>query len=224
MKRLIAFCVVLAACSKKQDMVPDGAGAADLHFSKDTLCVREKDYTNVNNSGKGMVMLYAVPAVHQLNLSYSEPTGKVHFSYRGVRLSDSKPFVVAADSSGLFCSVDTPGVYHVDFYLMDQLGRVMNRTLVVNCAGGVKPVADLQYELVNPSTDNWLYYFNAAGSRQPYGLISSFNYIINGQLQVINRPMLKWYFHDRGPQQVSFWVVDDLGISSDTLNYSIMVP
>lgn len=224
MKRLIAFCLLLAACSKKQDIVPDGAGVADLHFSKDTICVREKDYTNINNTGNGMVMIYASPSQHQLNLTYSEPTGKVHFSYRGDRLTDSKPFVVAADSSGLFCSADEPGIYNVDFYLTDQLGRVVNKTLVVKCASGVKPTANLQFDLVNESTDNWLYYFNAAGSVQPYGVISSYNYLINGQAMTVNHGLLKWYFHTRDTQEVAFWVTDDLGVSSDTLHYSIVIP
>lgn len=228
MKRIIAAIVLnglfLAACSKRQDIVPEGAGVADLHFSRDTICVREKDYTNINNTGNGMVLVYSSPAAHQLNLSYSEPTGKVHFSYRGVRLTDSKPFVVAADSSGIFCSADTAGLYPVDFYLTDQLGRVVTKTLVVKCAAGVKPIADLQYELVSASTDNWLYYFSAAGSRQPFGAIVSYHYLINGEIKVTTYPLLKWFFHDKGIQSVSFWVTDDLGISSDTLTYSIQIP
>lgn len=220
----MAFCLLLAACSKKGELVPEGAGAADLHFSKDTVRVREKDYTNINHTGSGMVMVYAAPSVHQLNLSYSEPSGKVHFSYRGMRLTDSRPFVVAADSSGLFCSVDEPGVYRVDFYLTDQLGRVVNKTLVVSCAQGPKPVAALQVAAAGETTDNWLYYFNALQSQQPYGAIFSYCYLINGQAATVTSPLLKWYFHQPGRQEIFFHVVDDLGISSDTLHYSILIP
>lgn len=224
MKRFLAFFLLLSACSDKHDMIIANTQNADLHFSKDTVFVREKDYTNINNTGNGIFLVYASPAEHQLNLQYTEPSGKVHFSYRGQLLSDSKPFVVAADSSGLFCSVDTPGVYHVDFYLTDQLGRTVTKQLIVQCATGVKPVADLQYEQVAVNGDNYLYYFSAAGCRQPYGAIVSYNYFINGDTIRINRPLLKYYFHQSGSQQVAFFVTDDLGQSSDTLNYSIQIP
>ncbi len=223
MKRFFAFFLLLSACSDKHDLIVAGTQGADLHFSKDTVYVREKDYTNINNTGNGMVMVYASPSAHQLNLSYSEPSGKVHFSYRGQKLTDSQPFVVAADSSGLFCSVDTPGVYHVDFYLTDQLGRIVSKELVVNCAAGVKPIADLQYEEISHNTNNWFYYFNAGASRQPYGSIMSYHYRINGDTIHTNLPLLKWYFRQAGSQQVSFYVIDDLGLSSDTLNYSIQI-
>ena len=222
MRTLIAFCLLLAACSKKIENTSEGG--ASLYFSKQVIAVREKDYTNINNTGNGMFLVFAIPAAHQLNLVYSEPTGKVHFSYRGVRLTDSKPFAVAADSSGLFCSVDTPGVYRVDFYLTDQLGRVVTKELIVNCAGGVKPFALLNYEKVIESNGNWLYYFNADGSGQPFGAIVSYNYFINNDTISLSRSLLKYVFHQSGMQRVSFFVRDDLGISSDTLNYSIQIP
>jgi hypothetical protein len=224
MKRFIAFIFLLSACSDKHDMIIANTQNADLHFSKDTVFVREKDYNNINNTGNGMFLVYASPATHQLNLQYSEPTGKVHFSYRGQLLTDSKPFVVAADSSGLFCNVDTPGVYRVDFYLTDQLGRIVNKQLIVQCASGAKPIADLQFEQVAVYGDNYLYYFSAAGSRQPYGAILSYNYFINSDTIRINRPLLKYYFHQSGAHNISFFVMDDLGQSSDTLNYSIQIP
>ncbi|MES2006376.1 MAG: hypothetical protein V4450_17795 [Bacteroidota bacterium] len=224
MKRFFAFILLLTACSDKYDLIVANTQKADLHFSKDTVFVREKDYTNINQTGRGMVMVYASPAAHQLNLQFSEPSGKVHFSYRGLRLTDSQPFVVAADSSGLFCSVDTPGVYHVDFYLTDQLGRTVTKELIVKCTSGAKPIADLQYEAVSARGNNWFYYFNGLGSRQPYGAIVSYHYFINGDTILINRPLLKWYFHQSGSQQVVFYVIDDLGQSSDTINYTIQIP
>lgn len=224
MKRFFAIILLLSACSDKHDLIVAGTQTADLHFSKDTVYVREKDYTNIKNTGNGMIMLYASPSAHQLNLTYSEPSGKVHFSYRGQRLTDSQPFLVATDSSGLFCSVDTPGVYHVDFYLTDQLGRIVSKELVVNCAAGVKPIAALQYEELSSDNNNWFYYFNAGASSQPYGAIMSYHYLINGETIYTNRPWLKWYFHQTGSQQVSFYVVDDLGLSSDTLHYVIQLP
>ncbi|HEX7691252.1 MAG TPA: hypothetical protein VF408_02625 [Sediminibacterium sp.] len=221
MKPLIVICLLLTACTKQQDTE---RGVADLHFTRDTVYVREKDYSNINQTNNGMVMVYAAPAQHQLNLSYSETSGKVHFSYRGMRLTDSRPFVVAADSSGLFCSADEPGVYSVDFYLTDQLGRVVHKALVVSCVQSAKPVVALQVEQAGASPDNWMYYFDALQSRQPYGAILSYCYLINGQSVITTSPLLKWYFHQPGNQEVFFHVLDDLGISSDTLHYSIQIP
>ncbi len=224
MKSLMAilFFLLLFSCNKKQEQM--GAGETNFRFSKDTVFVREKDYFNVNQTNNGLFSIFSQPAEHQLNMSYNEPSGRVRFYYRGVPLVDGQPFVVAADSSALFCAADTAGVYTADFYLTDRLGRVLQRQLVVKCMASPKPVAGLVYKPLEKSPDNFLYYFIAGSSKQPYGAIVSYHFLINGQQQITSTPYLQWYFHDRGQQEVFFHVIDDLGVSSDTLHYSILVP
>lgn len=225
MKYLIGLIAIIAvACSKRNDGVPVASGESVLRFSKDTVFVRRQDSLNINNTGNGMFLVYTNLYQHQLNLMYSEPSGRVHLSYRGVVLGDSQPFVVAADSSGLFCYVDTPGIYTVDFYLTDQLGRVVTRSLVIKCTSGEKPVANLTFQQVNIVPDNFQYFFNGSGSVQPYGRIVSYNYVIGGDTVVTNRAILKWFFHSSGVYLVDFWVIDDLNVSSDTLHHSIVIP
>ncbi|SJZ83870.1 hypothetical protein [Sediminibacterium ginsengisoli] len=211
------------SCSDKKDVLWATAPGPELSFSSDILRVREKDYTNINNTRSGMITISAIPAIHQLNLLFNEPTGKVHFSYRGEQLKESIPFVVPSDDNELYCSVDTPGMYSVDFYLTDQLGRVASKRLLITCIASERPIAQLEYQLSVFIPDSWLYLFNASGSRQPAGLIMAYRYIINGQLFNADGSWFQYYFHQPGDQQVSFYVIDDLGRSSDTLHYSINV-
>lgn len=216
--------VFATGCSDKYKSIADAAPVPTLTFLNDTLFIREKDPTNINATGKGMLYMSCTPAGHQFNLSFSDTSGKVHFSYRGQLLQDSKPFPVADDVNSLYCYADAPGIYAVDFYLTDQLGKTATRKLIVKCARGQKPVASLSFGQTGDETDhgNWMYYFDASGSTQPFGSIVSYHYLINGTTIVVNRPLLKYNFHDVGQQQIDFFVLDDLGLSSDTLHYSIV--
>ena len=220
---LILLILLFSACSNKHDVLWASGSGPQLHFSSDTLRVREQDYTNINNNRSGMITLSAIPATHQLNLVFNESSGKVHCSYRGQELIESMPFVVPTDDNELYCSVDSPGMYSVDFYLTDQLGRVVNKRLLITCIASARPIADLQYTLAAVAPDSWLYQFNAGGSRQPFGAIMSYQYVINGYSINGGGSLFQYYFHKPGDQQVSFYVIDDLGRSSDTLHYSINV-
>lgn len=225
MKNLFLFCLLLlliTGCSDKYQSIYEAAPAPLLRFSTDTLFIREKDPTNINASNKGLLLLNCTPSGHQFNLSYSDTSGKIHFSYRGQLLPDLKPFVVADDVNSLYCYADTAGIYAVDFYLTDQLGKSTTRTLIVKCGQAQKPIVGLSWEEINHINDNWQYAFNASGSHQPYGSIVSYHYLFNAASIVVNRPLLKYNFHDAGLQQVSFFVVDDLGHSSDTLQFIII--
>lgn len=227
MKNLLFISVLLlfaVACNDKYDSLYEAAPTPALRFSSDTLFIREKDPTNINASNKGMIGLYCSPAGRQFNLSYSEASGKIHFSFQGQLLQDSKPFVVTDEVNTLYCYADEPGTYAVDFYLTDQLGKTITRKLVIRCMPGQKPVAALTYEISSRTTEGLLYYFNGDGSSQPFGSIVSYHYEIDGQAIQVNRPVLKYVFHTKGDHDVSFFVVDDLGQLSDTLHYTITIP
>ncbi len=218
----ISLLVLLAGCSDKYDSLVQSAPPPVLSFGSDTLCIREKDPTNVNGTGKGVLTIYCSPAGHQFNLSFSDTSGKLHFVYRGVALADSKPFLVADNANRLYCYADAPGLYAVDFTLTDQLGKTCTRTLIVQCSAGIKPTAALSWEQIGLDGGNWQYYFNASGSSQPFGAIMSYHYMIDGDKITVNHPMMKYFFHTPGMHAVSFYVIDDLSLSSDTLNYSIL--
>lgn len=218
----IFLLVMLAGCSDKYESLVQSAPPPVLSFGSDTLCIREKDPTNVNGTGKGVLTIHCSPAGHQFNLSFSDTSGKLHFVYRGTSLADSKPFVVTGDANTLYCYADAAGVYAVDFTLTDQLGKTCTRTLIVRCSAGVKPKAALSWEQIGLENGNWQYYFNAAGSSQPFGTIMSYHYLIDNDTVIVSRPILKYFFHTAGQHSISFFVVDDLNLSSDTLNYSIL--
>lgn len=219
---LIYLLVLLAGCSDKYASLVQSATPPVLSFGSDTLCIREKDPTNVNGTGKGVLTIHCSPAGHQFNLSFSDTSGRLHFVYRGNALADSKPFVVTDDDNSLYCFADTAGLYAVDFTLTDQLGKTTTRPLIVRCSPGLKPVAALSWEQVELDKGNWQYYFNASGSSQPFGAILSYHYLIDGDPVVISRSLLKYVFHTAGQHALSFFVVDDLNLSSDTLYYSIL--
>lgn len=216
--------VVLAGCSDKEKSLYLAAPPPALAFERDTLCIREKDPTNVNATGKGMLNISCSPAGHQFSLSFSDTSSSLHFVYRGTQLQASKPFVVSDDVNTLYCYADRPGIYAVYFTLTDQLGRTVERKLLINCSAGVKPTAALNIEPVGREGSNWLYYINAEKSQQPFGAIMSYHYLIDGDPVVVNRPMLKYFFHQAGKHDVSVYVVDDLGTASDVVNETVLIP
>ena len=227
MKNLLCCWILLSllsACNDKYEALYESAPDPSIRFQRDTLQIREKDPTNINASNRGLLLIYAAPAGHQFNLSFSDTSGKIHFSYRGQLIPDAQPFVVTDEVNALYCYADAPGIYAVDFYLTDQLGKVATSKLIVDCSPAKKPIAVLTWDIAQHADGNILYQFNAAGSRQPYGAIDSYHFLINGNPIVVNRSMLKYFFHEAGQQQVDLFVVDDLGQSSDTLHYSIQTP
>ncbi len=226
MKNLLFFVLLatLAGCNDKYDSLVESAQPPVLYFASDTLHIREKDPTNINATGKGMLVIGCSPAGRQFNLSFSDTTDHLHFVYRGTQLKDSQPFVVTDNDNSLYCYADAPGMYAVDFFLTDQLGKTTSRKLIVDCSPGSKPIVALTWEESGSTAADWLYYFNASGSKQPFGSIVSYHYQFESDTVVVNRPMLKYFFHSAGSHPLSFFVVDDLGNSSDTLNYSIDIP
>lgn len=220
----IVLLAMLAGCNDKYDSLVASAQPPVLYFANDTLHIREKDPTNINATGKGILVIGCTPAGRQFNLSFSDTTDKLHFVYRGNQLNDSQPFVVTDEDNSLFVYADAPGIYAVDFFLMDQLGKTTTRKLIVSCSPGTRPIAALTWEMSSRTGADWLYYFNAEGSRQPYGTIMTYHYLFSNDTVVVNRPVLKYFFHSAGSQPLSFFVVDDLGNSSDTVHYSIDIP
>lgn len=221
---LIVLLASLAGCNDKYDSLVESAQPPVLYFANDTLHIREKDPTNINATGKGILVIGCTPAGRQFNLSFSDTTDKLHFVYRGMQLNDSQPFVVTDEDNSLFVYADAPGMYAVDFFLTDQLGRTVSRKLIVSCTAGEKPLASLTWEMSSRTGADWLYYFSADGSKQPFGAVMSYHYLFSDDTVVVNRPMLKYFFHSPGSHALSFFVVDDLGLSSDTLHYSIDIP
>lgn len=215
--------ILLVACNDKYKSIVEAAPDPSIRFASDTLYIREKDPTNINQSNKGMVQIYCMPSSHQFSLSFSDTSGKLHFMYRGQMLPDSQPFVVTGEDNTLYCYADVPGTYAVDFLLSDQLGKTTAKKMIVRCSPSEKPIASLKYEeRPGAVSSGWLYYFDGSESRQPFGAIMSYHYLINGVAYVTTQRLFKFSFHEAGQQEVDFFVVDDLGNASDTLHYSIL--
>ncbi len=221
----LCWIIFVAACSDKYKSLYDAAPGPRLEFNKDTMNIREKDYTGVIGWVNPFLWMHSVPSMEQMNIMYSDTSGKVHFTYRGVLLEDSKPVIVAGDSTTVYCSCDTAGVYNVDFYLTDHLGKVFTRPLIVNCLGNDKAKADLFVEFVDSSeVNNWYYRFDATKTDKKYGRIMGYYFNVNG-LDIFNRTaVMSWIFHSRGEQTISLYVIDDLGLHSDTTTQKIIIP
>jgi len=225
MKKILYLALLLAACNDKHDAFVSAAPPAGLSFSKDTLDIREKDYYNINGSNKGVLMLYSGSSGHQMNIEIMEPTGKVHFDYRGQRIGAFQPLIVAGDSTSVFCSCDTAGTYPVDFYLTDQLGRMSQRTLLVRCHADQPASSNLVVSLVdNAVPGNWVCLLDGTGSQTPDGIITAWHFLVEGQDVFSSAAQANWTFHSNGLKTVGLYVVDDLGQHSDTMLTKILLP
>ena len=212
---------MLASCSSKDVSMKETDTAPRLGLSKDTVFVRERDSLNLN--GNGIFTVQAIPAQHQLHLQIYDSSGQVHFSYRGLLLSNQQPVIVAGEWNSLFCRVDKAGVYGVELSLKDQLGRTSQKKLIIKAAAAQKPKAHLQWKVDERDPEKRRYYFDAGGCVQPYGKIVSYHYQIGGQLIQATTDKLQYIFHRKGNYPIRFYAVDDLGQHSDTLHQSIDV-
>ncbi|WP_438946731.1 hypothetical protein [Sediminibacterium sp.] len=214
---LFAFCI---SCSSKEMSFEQTPTGPELGFS-DTVYIRERDSLNLN--GNGVINIYTKPAEQQLHLQLSDTSGKVHFSYRGEKLNNNQPVVVAGEWNSLFCKVDQAGIYGIEVSLRDQLGRQSFKKLVIKAAAAQRPVAKLLWMADERDSINRRYFFDAHGSSQPYGKIMSYHYEINGQSFQVNTEKMQYQFYQKGSYPVRFFVVDDLSQHSDTLHQVIDV-
>jgi hypothetical protein len=223
----LALCCLslFSSCSDKYNSLYDAAVPPLLSFNKDTMHIREKDYSGIIGWVNPILWMHSIPSLPQLNIFYSDTSGKVHFTYRGTPMQDSKPIIVAGDSTSLWCSCDTAGVYRVDFYLTDQLGKISYRPFIVNCLANDKAKPDLFLELVDSSSlGNWYYRFDATKTEKKYGRLAGFYFTVNGSPVFSRTAVLDWVFHNRGEQLISLYVVDDLGLHSDTITQKTFIP
>ena len=223
----LIWIIVVAACSDKYKSLYDAAPVPTLAFNKlhDSMYIREKDAANITGWINPILWMHATPSMQQMNIQYSETSGRVHFVYRGVLMEDSKPIIVAGDSTSMFCYCDTAGVYSVDFYLTDQLGKVTSRSLYVNCLANDKAKADLYMDFIDSSlTNNWSYRLDATKTEKKYGKIFGYYFSVDGVSLFSPTAVGHWVFHSRGEHTASLYVIDDLGLRSDTITKKILIP
>jgi hypothetical protein len=220
---ILILVVLLGSCSDKYKSVYESAPAPEIRFNKDVLTIREKDYTNINLTNNGMLTIYCSSASHQLNIQIADKSDLVHFMYRGDEIQNGQPFV-AMDSVKLFCTSDSVGVYSVDFYLTDQLGKTTKKQLIVNCLANQGGKASFFWvPLGVEQLQAWPYVFDGSLSTEPDGVITSYHYSINGQQIMTTQPVMNWVFHAKGTHDIGLYVTDDLGKNSDTLHKQITI-
>ena len=220
---LIYVLILLSACSDKYQSLYESAPKPALSFNKDTITIREKDYRNINWTNNGKLTLYCGDQTHQLNIQFSDTSGKVHFNYLGDSLISGQP-VLVMDSITVFVSCDTAGIYGIDFILIDQLGKITQKQLVVKCLGNQKAIASFFYmPLENNQLQSWNYVFDASNSAKTDGIITAYHYSINGQAVTTNQKVMYWTFHAKGTHTVNLYVTDDLGKNSDMFYKQITI-
>lgn len=229
MKKLFIFivtylvCLLLISCNKKYDSLYHNAPGPALRFNRDTMILREKNQTNILRNEAGKLVVYCGEVAHQLNLQLGDPGGKVHFVYRGIEILPTD-FLPVIDSVLLFVYADTAGLFPVDCYLTDQLGKINKKTLFVLSFPNQKPVADFFSVLTNDShPQKWAFWFDGSNSSDPDGKIVEYHYSVNGQPINVNQPACSWVFHAKGVHDIGLYVTDDLGLSSDTIQHQITI-
>jgi hypothetical protein len=232
---LLITALCTTSCSDKYKIIYASATIPVLSFNHDTINIRETDTFNIasmNSVANGInpvinpiLWLYANPSPKTLNIQYSESSGKVHFFYRDEPMEDSKPIIVAGDSTSIFCRCDKAGIYPVDFFLNDQMSRMSTRTLYVKCLGNDKAKANLNVAFTDSSQiDNWQYRFDASATIKKYGVITGYYFSVNGLPIFSPNPIIDWVFHARGEQKISLYTIDDLKLHSDTITQKITIP
>jgi hypothetical protein len=225
MKGLI-MCVLLfmtLSCSNRKEVMLNTAPQVTVGFSKDTVRVREKDWTNVPGTGNGKVTLYCGDPGHELNMQVDDTSSRVHILYRGneIRHGQSLPVM---DSVQLFIVADDPGLYEVSIWLRDRLGRVDKQKLMIKCLTNAAPVASFFWiDLGSQQLQSWNYLFDASNSIDSDGTITGYHFSVNGQPIVTNQPNMYWTFHAKGSHTIGLYVVDELGKSSDTLFQNLTI-
>lgn len=225
MKQVIIFLFfgALAGCSNKKNVILTTADRPTVRFSKDTVTVRENDWTNVRSTGNGKVTLYLNDPTHEMNMQMEDTSAHVHLMYRGVEIKNGESFPVM-DSVLLFCVVDLPGLYEVNVWLTDRLGRGDNKKLFIRCVADQQPVATFFYQnLGSEQLQSWNYVFDASNTQKPDGTITEYHYSINGQLVVTNKTVMYWTFHAKGDHRIGLYVVDDLGQKSETVYQTLTI-
>lgn len=220
----LLFFLSFIGCSDKYKSLFDAAPAPLLLFDKDTISIREKDYFNINASNKGLFNFRCNAASHQLNLTLSDSSGKVHFEYKGGRIPNNQPLLISSDSFLLFCNCDTVGKYPVKFYLSDQLGKMSSRPILVDCAANKKAIPVFSYTTLDTTFENWKFRFDASASSKADGVIQYYHFSINGIPFVTNIPVVEWVFHSKALYTISLYVSDDLNLNSDTITKTLLIP
>lgn len=225
MKKLLILIITvsLLSCNKKYDSLYNNAPRPALSFNRDTFSIREKDQTNSKRTDAGRLVLYCADINHELNLQISDSSGMVHLIYRGSEILPTQ-FLPVIDSVELFVYADTVGIYPIDCFLTDRLGKVTQKQFIVKSLPNQKPVPSFFWTLTdNSQLQNWDYFFDASISADPDGLITGYHFAINGQPFFTNTPSLGWNFHAKGTHDISLYVTDDLGLSSDTLHKKLTI-
>jgi hypothetical protein len=220
---IIFIAVSLLSCNKKYDSLYNNAPRPALSCNRDTFCIREKDPTNIRRTDASRLVVYCGDVVHELNLQFSDSSGRVHIMYRGSEIL-SNQFLPVIDSVELFVYADTAGIYPVDCYLTNRLGKVAKKQFVIKSLPNQKPVPSFFGSLTdNNQLQNWGYLFDASISADTDGLITGYHFFINGQPFFTNEPSLAWNFHAKGTHDIALYVTDDLGLSSDTLHQKLTI-
>ena len=215
--------VLTVGCSDKYESLYNSAPSPGISFSKDSVLIREKDYTDLNQSNNGRLTFYCKSANNQMNIQFTDTGNKVHIMYRGVDLVNTGALPVM-DSILVFCTADTIGIYAIDCLLTDRLGKVAQKQLIVHSLANQSIQPNFFFFLTDNSiTQSWVYQFNASGTQKPDGVIMAYHFLINGQEFISSTPFFTWTFHANGMQDIGLYVTDDLGKNSDTIHKQLYI-
>lgn len=220
----VLFCLLALDCSNKYESIVESAPQQRLSFNKDTIAIREKDYTNILYSNNGRLTLYCSDPAHELNLMRDDTNSVIHVMYRGEDIVTGK-YLPVTDSVQVFVTADQPGLFSLSFYLTDRLSRVTNKNVPIKVFANQSATASFFYRMEEKTQlQSWPFYFDASLSFKPDGVITNYHYLINGQAVDSRDPVIRWIFHAKGEHIVGLYVTDDLNQNSSTIYQKIKIP
>lgn len=222
---LVFALLLLYSCSDKYSSLYGIAPSPALTFNRDTLVIREKDYDNINGTNNGRLVFYCNFYRAQMNLLLTDTSNQLQIRYRGQLLHPLQPLIVANDSTVVSVICAVPGTYQLDVLLTDQLGKMIQKALVIECLPNAKPLVVLNDLMVDSSVfNNWVYELDAGGSTDTDGRIMQFHFDIDGTSFTSVSSFVRWVFHARGEHTIKLFAEDDMRLYSDTLVRKIIIP
>jgi hypothetical protein len=219
MKNLLVYLfslISLASCSNKYRSLEDLDQAPVIGLSADTLSVRVNDTT----TDAGLLYIYTASSGNDLlQIDLSDTSGgNVSVYYDRQAVTDNL-LPVIGDSTRVFLVVHAPGVFAVNFTLVDRFGKTAAGKVIVQTLASAAPTASFTTMVSSGS----VYTFDASASSDPNGFLIQYQYTIDGYAIYSPTPIIHQVFYQPGAHTVSLVVENDAQLYSQPYSQTLNV-
>jgi hypothetical protein len=219
MKKLLVFLSLLtslASCSNKYRSLEDLDQPPVIGLSADTLSVRINDTT----TDAGLLYIYTASADNDLlQIDLSDTSGGNVSVYYDRQVVTDNLLPVIGDSTRIFLVVHAPGIYAVNFTLVDRFGKTATGKVILQTLSRSLPTASFTATASSAS----VYTFDGSASSDPYGFLIQYQYTIDGYAIYSPTPVIHQVFYQPGAHTVSLVVENDAQLYSQPYSQTLNV-